>query len=116
MNSQRKCSRCGEPLDDDQAVGLCPQCRQQVKAILERALLRLRQQWATNGGDEALFVVLAKFLSHSETDSEIAAVGSRFQMQSEAVVLAIRRLRQRFRAHVKDELSQTTNDDPDICA
>jgi RNA polymerase sigma-70 factor (ECF subfamily) len=77
--------------------------------LLAIALHRLRQE-AAQSGREALFEAVRPYLSREPSQSEYAALATSMQSSTLAMVVAVKRLRQRFQELVDEELAQTVGD------
>lgn len=80
--------------------------RRWALAVLDRALIRLRDDYTT-AGKVALFERLKIFLSDVAGDGDYAAHGAALGLESGAVAVAVHRLRARYREIVRDEIAQT---------
>jgi hypothetical protein len=77
--------------------------------VLAIALQRLRHE-AERSGRQELFDAVRPFLSREPTPAEYAALATAMHSSSLAMVIAVKRLRQRFQELVDDELTQTVSD------
>lgn len=77
--------------------------------LLAIALHRLREE-AAQSGREALFEAVRPYLSREPSQSEYAALAAAMQSSTLAMVVAVKRLRQRFQELVDEELAQTVGD------
>ena len=78
-------------------------------AVLDQALIRLRQETAASGKGRQ-FERLSAFLSREAETGEYAAIGSELGISGGAVGVAVHRLRQRYRECVRDEIASTLSD------
>jgi RNA polymerase sigma-70 factor (ECF subfamily) len=74
--------------------------------VMERAMQRLRQEFATSG-KEGLFDELKGFLSAATEDGEYDLAAARLNMTRIAVATAVHRLRRNYRERVREEVAQT---------
>jgi RNA polymerase sigma-70 factor (ECF subfamily) len=77
--------------------------------LLAIALHRLRKEAAQSGRD-ALFEAVRPYLSREPSQSEYAALAAGMKSSPLAMVVAVKRLRQRFQELVDEELAQTVGD------
>jgi RNA polymerase sigma-70 factor (ECF subfamily) len=77
--------------------------------LLAIALHRLRQE-AAQSGREPLFEAVRPYLSREPSQSEYAALAAGMKSSPLAMVVAVKRLRQRFQELVDEELAQTVGD------
>jgi hypothetical protein len=77
--------------------------------VLAIALQRLRRE-AERSGRQELFEAVRPFLSRDPTPAEYAALAAAMRSSSLAMIIAVKRLRQRFQELVDDELTQTVSD------
>jgi RNA polymerase sigma-70 factor (ECF subfamily) len=75
-------------------------------SVLDRALQRLREEFVLSGR-ESLFDGLKGFLSGDKPSPSFATVAVRLRMTEGAAKMTVTRLRQRFRALVRQELAHT---------
>ena len=75
-------------------------------AVLDRALGRLREEF-TLSGRSALFDGLKAFLTGDRAGVTFAAAAARLRITEGAAKMTVTRMRQRFRALVRQELAQT---------
>jgi RNA polymerase sigma-70 factor (ECF subfamily) len=75
-------------------------------AVLDRALSRLREEFALSGRG-VLFDGLKPFLMGDPGDLTFAQAAERLQITEGAAKMTVTRMRQRFRALVRQELAQT---------
>jgi RNA polymerase sigma-70 factor (ECF subfamily) len=80
--------------------------RRWAMALLERAQARLREEFAA-GGKAALFEALQPFQGGEESPPAYAAVAARLAMPVNTVKSLVRRLRQRYRQLLREEVSHT---------
>ena len=83
--------------------------RRWALAVLDQALIRLRQETAASGKGRQ-FERLSAFLSREAETGEYAAIGSELGISGGAVGVAVHRLRQRYRECVRDEIASTLSD------
>jgi DNA-directed RNA polymerase specialized sigma24 family protein len=100
-----------EPTDDVTPEVLFE--RHWASAVLERALSRLKQEYARRGQHE-VFAVLEVFLPGSEAGSSRAETAARLGMSAGAVDMAVCRLRQRYGAMLREEVAQTVSSPEDV--
>ena len=74
--------------------------------VLGRAVNRLRRE-AQQAGRERMFACLGPYLVREPTSAEYERMVAELQSQPLALVVALKRLRQRYRELVDDELAQT---------
>jgi RNA polymerase sigma factor (sigma-70 family) len=80
--------------------------RRWAQAVFQKALNRLRDEYATNG--RSLFFDLLKDFQPREPGApSYAEIGERFGMTEAAVKSAVRRMRQRHREILRAEIAQT---------
>jgi RNA polymerase sigma-70 factor (ECF subfamily) len=85
--------------------------REWAQESIDRALEKLRAE-SEAGGKGKLFEALKGSLAGAEADrSETAA---RLEMTENAVKVAVHRLRQRYREHLRAEIAKTVSDPSDI--
>ena len=77
--------------------------------VLNRALNRVRLE-AQQAGRSAMFEALEPFLTREPAPGEYEAAGRELRTSPLALVIAVKRLRQRFRELVDEELSETVRD------
>lgn len=77
-----------------------------ARALLERAVARLREEW-TDAGRAAKFERLKSYLEAEPENGEYAAVARDLKMSSGAVSVAVHRLRARFVELVRREIAHT---------
>lgn len=83
--------------------------------LLGRAAQRLRGE-AREAGREAMFARLAPFLTAEPTAPDYAAISTELGVATLPLVVALKRLRQRYRELVDDELAQTVQSHEDLPA
>ena len=83
--------------------------------VLRRAR-ELLQQEAGRSGKSALFAAVQDFLLDPPENSDYARIGAALSMPANTVAVAVRRLRERLRAHVRRELGDTLAPSADIDA
>lgn len=74
--------------------------------VLEQAFARLRNEYAIAGKDN-LFDQLKPFLGEGAASGDYSAAASKLNMSSNAVAVAVHRLRQKYREAVRLEIGQT---------
>jgi RNA polymerase sigma factor (sigma-70 family) len=84
-------------------------------AVLEHTLVRLRGEYAAAGKD-ALFEALKPALTAEQPMIPLKELGERLGMSEGAVKVAVHRLRQRYRAALRQEIAQTVAEPTDIDA
>ncbi len=84
-------------------------------AVLEHTLVRLRGEYAAAGKD-ALFEALKPALTAEQPMIPLKELGERLGMSEGAVKVAVHRLRQRYRAALRQEIAQTVAEPADIDA
>lgn len=77
--------------------------------LLAISLERLRRE-AEQSGRDALFEAVRPFLSREPQSDDYAALAKRVQSSPLAMVIAVKRLRQRFQELIDEELAQTVGD------
>lgn len=87
--------------------------RRWAQTVLERALKRLREEFATEGR-EATYEVLKAFEPGEPATASYAAAASRLGVSESAVKSMIHRLRQRHGQLVREEIAQTVPTVTDI--
>lgn len=80
--------------------------RRWVEALLERVLLRLRQDYEATGRTQ-VYAQLQQFLWGAQSEISYHEMGRRLQMNEGAVKVAVHRLRQRYRELLREEVSHT---------
>ncbi len=83
--------------------------------VLSRAAQRLRAE-AREAGREAMFGLLARFLTVEPQASDYAAMSKELGVATLPLVVALKRLRQRYRELVDEELAQTVQSIDDLPA
>jgi RNA polymerase sigma-70 factor (ECF subfamily) len=81
--------------------------------VLGRAVNRLRRE-AQQAGRERMFARLAPYLVREPAPADYAQLAAELQSQPLALVVALKRLRQRYRELVDDELAQTVRSADDL--
>jgi RNA polymerase sigma factor (sigma-70 family) len=81
--------------------------------VLEHTLLRLRQEYVAKG-KEALFDGLKSVLTGDQPKLSMKMLGDRLDMSEGAVKVAVHRLRQQYRAALREEIAQTIADTSEI--
>lgn len=100
------------------AAGLTPEQtyqRSYALEVLASALERLRRE-AAEAGRQAMFQALEPWLSAEPAPGEFEAVATRLHLRPLAVVVALKRLRQRYRELAEAELSETVASAADLQA
>jgi RNA polymerase sigma-70 factor (ECF subfamily) len=87
--------------------------RRWALALLARVLDRLRQEYEL-AGRQIRFETLACHLSGAPADESLSDASIQLQMSSEAVRVALHRLRKRYRHILRDEIAQTTDSTDDV--
>jgi RNA polymerase sigma-70 factor (ECF subfamily) len=87
--------------------------RQWTLLLLEQVLLRLRESYESQGKLE-LFEHLKPYLTGAAAEGSYAELAKTLGMRAGAVKVAIHRLRQRYRDHLRDEVAQTVADPAEI--
>jgi DNA-directed RNA polymerase specialized sigma24 family protein len=82
--------------------------RRWVLAVLDQALVRLRQECEADGKG-ALFDGLKEFMSRDPDRGEYGAAAARLGMTGEAVAVAAHRLRRRYGELVRQEIAHTVS-------
>lgn len=80
--------------------------RQWALALLERVLMRLRDEYAS-AGKTSQFEVLRPYLSADNDKSTHADVASSLKITPDAARVTVHRLRKRYRQLLRDEIAQT---------
>lgn len=80
--------------------------RRWASALLERTMMRLRQQYTAQGKAE-LFDQLKATLTEPRGAAPYAGLAARLQLTEAAVKMAVHRLRQRYREALREEVAQT---------
>lgn len=83
--------------------------------VLQRSLRRLRVE-AQQSGRQEMFETLQVFLTREPVPGQYQSLAKTLQTQPLAVVIAIKRLRQRFRELADDELMETVASPDDLDA
>jgi hypothetical protein len=102
----------------DKDQGMTPEQsyqRSYALGVLASALQRLRDE-AQQAGRGAMFDALERWLSAEPAPGEMDAVARTLEIRPLAAVVALKRLRQRFRELTADELSQTVSSAADLDA
>jgi RNA polymerase sigma-70 factor (ECF subfamily) len=87
--------------------------RRWALTLFEQALARLQEEHrATSTGRH--FECLKGFLSSEPSEGEYCRVGTQLEMTPGAVSAAVYRLRQRYRALVRDEIARTVSDPAEV--
>lgn len=83
--------------------------------VLEQARVHLRDE-AARAGNPGLFQALSPFLHNTPEPAEYARIGAELGMSANTVAVAVKRLRERYRAQVRIELADTLPPGADIDA
>lgn len=83
--------------------------------VLSCGLKRLRAE-ASQTGHADMFEALEPFLTHEPAPGQFDALGRTLQIRPLTLVMALKRLRQRFRELVRDELADTVVSADDLAA
>jgi hypothetical protein len=100
----------------DNALAVSPEQAYQHAFALEviaRALKRLRAE-ATQTGHLPMYTALERHLAHDPAAGEYELIAARLQSRPLALVVALKRLRQRFRELVGQELADTVTSAEDL--
>jgi RNA polymerase sigma-70 factor (ECF subfamily) len=89
--------------------------RQWALAVIEQAMIRLRERYARTG-KERHFDVMKIFLSGEKRPVPHAEIAKKLGITELAVKVAVHRLRKRFRDSLREEIAQTVSDSGDIDA
>lgn len=81
--------------------------RQWAVTLLDRALVRLRAEFAADGR-AAVFDLLQETLAGDRVAGGYAGIGAKLGMTEGAVKVAVHRLRQRYREVIREEVAATT--------
>lgn len=103
---------------DEAAAGRTPEQQYQrgyALEVLARALARLQRE-AAEAGRDALFQTLSPWLSSEPAPGEADAAARRLGLRPLAVVIALKRLRQRYRELAEHELCETVASADDLAA
>ena len=87
--------------------------RQWALTVLDRALLRLRDQFDT-AGKLAQFESLKGFLSNAAAEGDYSSIAGSLGLDAGAVAVAVHRLRLRYRDLVRAEIAQTVATDAEF--
>ena len=82
--------------------------RQWAHAVLDRVLQQLREEYYSTER-HALFDALVGHLGGVANEGSLTVSAERLQMSPEAIRVSLHRLRKRYRALLRNEISQTTN-------
>jgi len=82
--------------------------REWALTVLETALTRLRQEF-TSAGRESLFSILKLFLPGATEPPTYEAAAAKLGISVASLKSEIHRVRQRFRALIRDEIAQTVS-------
>lgn len=83
--------------------------------VLARALRRLQAE-AVQTGHEVMFQALVSLLPREPVPGEMDAIGTRLSIRPLALLVALKRLRQRFRELIAQELADTVTTGEDMAA
>ncbi len=100
----------------DVAVSASPEAAYQrafALEVLARALLRLQGE-AKQTGHLRMYQALQNFLVHEPAPGELDALGGQLKLPPLALVVALKRLRQRFRELAAQELADTVTSSSDL--
>ncbi len=100
-----------EPADEASAERIFE--RRWALTLLERALARLRDEYA-RAGRETEFAELKEQLTAARAAVDHAALAARLGVSEGAARVALHRLRKRLRAHFRAEVADTVDDDAEI--
>jgi DNA-directed RNA polymerase specialized sigma24 family protein len=87
--------------------------RQWALAVLERALARLREEYAS-AGNTRHFAVLKKFLTSEAGDKAYGRVAEELTVSAGSIAVTVHRMRQRYRELVRGEIADTVAGTGDI--
>jgi RNA polymerase sigma factor (sigma-70 family) len=104
----RYSSACSEQFSPDKLYE-----RHWAIALLERVLERLQEQYS-QAGKQRLFSALRPFLLESGRGEPYAALGAELGLSEEAVKKSVQRLRQRYGALVRNEISRLVGSPAEI--
>ncbi len=93
-----------EPVDELTAIEVFD--RRWAEGILQTALDRLRQEYATRG-QAALFIVLQDYQPREPGGRSYAQLGEDLEMTEGAVKAAVHRMRERYGELLREEIAQT---------
>jgi hypothetical protein len=125
MATQNTCLKCGAPLKSDARQGCCPKClflqasagmffeRQWARALLDRVLARLEQEFQ-EAGKADLFQRLRGFLVADVGQETYAEAAAGLGMTGEAVKKAVQRMRHRYYALFREEIRHTLADPAEV--
>ena len=82
--------------------------RRWAMTLMERALDRLRAE-AVSAGKTELFDALREFLAEPPAPGDYPTLARKLEMTENALRVAVHRLRQRYRALLRDEIAQTVD-------
>lgn len=82
--------------------------RQWAMALLEQVLNRLQAEYSA-AGKTAVFDELKVFVSGEQGTLSYASIGEKLGMTEGAVKVAVHRLRQRYRALLREEIADTVD-------
>ncbi len=83
--------------------------REWAVALLERVIVRLRDEWIANGNAER-FEHLKSYLTVSKGEIPHASVATALGMEEGAVRVTVHRLRKRYREMLRNEVADTLSD------
>ena len=87
--------------------------RRWAEALLERVMIRLREDYEATGRAE-VYLQLQQFLWGRQTDLSYADMAGRLGMNEGAVKVAVHRLRQRFREQLHAEVAETVESQSEV--
>ena len=87
--------------------------RQWALAILEQALARLREEYASSGRAQH-FELLKAFLTSDTSNGAYGPVAEKLQVSPGSVAVAVHRVRHRYRELVRAEIADTVSSPGDI--
>ena len=87
--------------------------RRWALTVLDEAFHRLRREY-TNSRRANLFESLSDFLSNEATAGDYASLAPKLEMSTQAIGVAVHRLRQRYRECVRFEIGQTVTIPEDL--
>jgi RNA polymerase sigma-70 factor (ECF subfamily) len=87
--------------------------RQWALAVLEQALTRLREEYASSGKARH-FELLKAFLTGDTSDGAYSTVAEQLQVSPSSVAVAVHRVRHRYRELVRAEIADTVASPGDI--
>ena len=87
--------------------------RRWAQTLLDKALSRLRQEFAA-AGKQTSYDILKSFLSRDSGLKSYSAAAAELGITTDAVGVAIHRFRQRYRHLVRDEIAHTVVDTAEV--